>query len=50
MSANQAALDLTDQTSASGQLDGANSETPFASTALGAILQGASFAVNPDSL
>lgn len=30
MSANQAALDLTDQTSASGQPAGADSETPFA--------------------
>lgn len=45
MSTNQAAL--TDQTSAPGQLAGANSETPFASTALGAFLCGASFAVSP---
>lgn len=49
MSANQAALDLTDQTSASGQPAGADSEAPFAWTALAAILRGAGFAVNPDS-
>lgn len=48
MSANQAALDLTDQTSAPGQPAGADSEAPFARTALGAILRGAGFAVNPD--